>query len=120
VKRLIQTLSLFTSLSTLLCCALPALLVSLGMGAAMAGLVTAVPQLVWLSEHKNGLFLSGAFLLLAAGLLQWRAKRMSCPIDPGLNEACRETKGWSAPIYWLSVGIFGVGFFFAYIAPRFL
>ena len=44
--------SLFASSSTLICCALPALLVALGAGAALSSLVSAVPQLVVLSEHK--------------------------------------------------------------------
>ena len=38
-------LSLFTSTGTLICCALPALLVSIGAGAVMAGLIEAVPQI---------------------------------------------------------------------------
>ncbi|RZA06355.1 MAG: hypothetical protein EOP11_10575 [Proteobacteria bacterium] len=120
MKRLLSALSLFGSLSTLLCCAIPALLVSLGMGAAVAGLVTAVPQLVWLSEHKDGLFLACAICLGLAGFLRWRAENLSCPIEPALGEACRETRGWSGPLYWISVAIFGIGFFFAYIAPRIL
>jgi len=45
-NAIVQTLTLFGSLGTLLCCALPALLVSLGAGAVMASLVTNVPQLV--------------------------------------------------------------------------
>lgn len=40
--------------------ALPALLVMLGAGAALAGLVRVFPQIVWLTEHK-------ALLLLALG-----------------------------------------------------
>ena len=44
--------ALFTSVATLVCCVLPAVLVSIGAGAAVVGLVTAFPQLVWLSERK--------------------------------------------------------------------
>jgi hypothetical protein len=51
-KRL-SALSLFTSFSTLICCALPALLVALGAGAVLSTLVSHVPQLVWVSEHKQ-------------------------------------------------------------------
>jgi hypothetical protein len=39
-------LSLFASSSTLICCAIPALLVSLGAGAALASLVAVFPQIV--------------------------------------------------------------------------
>ncbi|WP_448584870.1 hypothetical protein [Thermaurantiacus sp.] len=45
-------LSPFASASTLLCCALPALLVTLGSGAAVAGLVSAAPWLVALGRWK--------------------------------------------------------------------
>ncbi len=118
MKRLLSALSLFGSLSTLLCCALPALFVSLGMGAAVAGMVTAVPQLVWLSERKGALFLGCGVMLAIAGALQWRARNEACPIDPKLAEACRETRGWSGVVYWISVAVFAVGVFFAYVAPR--
>ena len=43
----------FGSMSTLICCVLPSLLVSLGLGAVMAGLASNVPGLVWISEHKS-------------------------------------------------------------------
>jgi len=51
-SRLVDFLTLFTSASTLICCALPALLVAIGAGSVMAGLVSNVPQLIWLSKHK--------------------------------------------------------------------
>ena len=45
-------ISLFSSFATLTCCALPALLVSLGAGAVLAGLITNFPQLIFLSKYK--------------------------------------------------------------------
>jgi hypothetical protein len=57
-------LSLFTSLSTLLCCALPALLITLGLGAVMAGLVSNFPIIITLSKYKIWLFLVAGFYLL--------------------------------------------------------
>ena len=51
----LSLLTLFTSGGTLICCALPALLVSLGAGAVMASVVSSVPQIVWFSEHKLSL-----------------------------------------------------------------
>lgn len=99
MKRLLTFLSLFSSVSTLLCCALPALFVALGFGAAFAGLVGAVPQLIWLSENKLGLFVVGAILLLAGGFLQWRAKAAACPVDPQMGEACQTARDWSRPFF---------------------
>ncbi len=110
-------LSLFTSGSTLICCALPALLVSIGAGAAMAGLVTTFPQIVWLSEHKVPLFAIAALMLLAAGVMQWRASTLPCPADPALAAACNRARKWSVAVYTFSVVMFVTGFFFAFIAP---
>jgi copper chaperone CopZ len=48
--------ALLASSGTLVCCALPALFVAVGAGAALSSLVSTVPQLVWLSENKEPLF----------------------------------------------------------------
>ena len=110
-------LSLFTSGGTLICCALPALLVSLGAGAAMAGLVVAFPQIIWLSEHKVALFSVATVMLLLAGVMQWRARSLPCPVDPTLAAACARTRKFSLIVYLFSVGIFLIGAFFAFVAP---
>ena len=110
-------LSLFTSGGTLICCALPALLVSLGAGAAMAGLVGTFPQIVWLSEHKVALFLVATIMLAIAGAMQWRARSLPCPADPALAAACTRTRKFSFGVYVFSVLIFLVGAFFAFVAP---
>jgi hypothetical protein len=120
MKRIVAFLSLFTSLGTLLCCALPAAFVVLGMGAAFAGLVGAIPQIIWFSEHKVFLFSLGAVLLLSGGLLQWRARNAACPIDPALGEACAITRDWSRVTYFVALGLYLIGFIFAFIAPRFM
>jgi hypothetical protein len=112
-------LSLFTSGSTLICCALPALLVSIGAGAAMAGLVTTFPQIVWLSEHRVALFAIAGVMLLAAGVMQWRARSLPCPADPALAAACTRARKWSVAIYAFSLVMFVTGFFFAFLAPIF-
>jgi mannose/fructose/N-acetylgalactosamine-specific phosphotransferase system component IIC len=115
-------LSVFTSSSTLVCCALPALMVALGAGAALSGLVAAVPQLVWLSEHKGPLFAVAGGMLVAAGALQWRIRRAGaeCPPDPALAAACATTKDYSILIYGISVVIYAIGAFFAFAAQYFL
>ena len=110
-------LSLFTSGGTLICCALPALLVSLGAGAAMAGLVGAFPQIVWLSEHKVALFTVATVMLLLAGVMQWRARSLPCPVDPALAAACAHARKFSLIVYLFSLGIFLIGAFFAFVAP---
>jgi hypothetical protein len=112
-----NVLSLFTSLSTLICCALPALLVAIGAGAALAGLVSNVPQLIWISEHKVPVFGIAAAMLLLAGVLQWRARNAPCPADLQLAETCRRTRRNSLRVYLLSLAIFAIGAWFAFVAP---
>ena len=66
------TLSLFASTSTLLCCALPALLITVGAGAVMAGLTATLPGIMWLSANKGPLFIASGLLLTSPtkGLMQ--------------------------------------------------
>ena len=108
-------LALFTTMGTLVCCALPITLVALGMGATMAFLVSEVPFLVTLSQHKILVFtISGSLLALSSWLL-YRPGR-TCPIEPKLAELCIKTQTWNRRIYWFSVTLWGVGFFAAFLA----
>jgi hypothetical protein len=119
-EKTLALLSLFTSASTLVCCALPALLVTLGMGAALAGLVTAVPQLIWLSEHKTAVFGLAALLLLAGGWMQWNARNAPCPIDPAAAQSCMKLRRNGRIIYFVSLGLYLTGFAFAFVLPKIL
>ena len=114
-------LSVFTSGSTLVCCALPAMLVAVGAGAALSGLVSAVPQIVWLSEHKVPIFGAAGVMLAAAGWVQWKARRaMACPPDADLAAACATTQDLSVWVWVASVAIYLIGVFFAFGAPLLL
>ena len=110
-------ISLFASSSTLVCCAIPSLLVALGAGAVLSSLVTIVPQVVWLSEHKEGLFIFAGVMLSAGGLLQWRNRYAPCPIDPKLRDACLKTRKTSFTVYAVSVFFFATGGLFAFVLP---
>jgi hypothetical protein len=112
-----SVLSLFASSSTLICCALPALLVAIGAGAALSSLVSAVPQLVWLSEHKEALFSFAGLMLAASGTLQWRNRTAPCPLDPALRRSCLRTRKAAARMWGVSVAIYAVGTWFAFIQP---
>lgn len=114
------TLALFASVGTLFCCAIPALLVTLGMGAVVAGLVSAAPWLATLSAHKGWLFAAAGGLLLLAGGLRWAGRNAPCPADPKLARACARLRAWGEAVYWTAVVAFGVGVFFAYVAPKLL
>lgn len=113
-------LALATSSGTLLCCTLPALLVSIGAGAALSSLVATVPQLVVLSEYKGWVFGAAALMLALAGAVQWRNRSAPCPIDPGLRDQCLRTRRWSRRVYAVSVALFALGLLFAYVLPALL
>lgn len=107
--------SLFTSMSTLICCALPALLVSLGLGATMVGLVSTFPQLIWLSEHKWLVFGLSAVMLSLSAFMQYRARFLPCPIDPDAARACTRARKVSSRITIFSIVVWVIGFTFAVI-----
>ena len=114
------TLALFTSVSTLICCALPALLVSVGMGAVMAGLIDAVPGITWMGANKPIVFAVAALVLTISGALQWRARNLPCPIDPVKARACMRLRKISWILWWAAVSAFVIGGFFAFFAADLL
>jgi hypothetical protein len=109
--------SLFASSSTLVCCAIPALLVALGAGAALSSLVSIFPQVVWLSEHKEALFGFAGLMMIGSGALQWRSRSAPCPIDPALRYACLKTRKTASVLYSVSVVIYLIGGWFAFVQP---
>ena len=112
-------LSLFTSLGTLVCCALPSLLVLIGLGATVASTLSAAPWLVALSRHKAWTF-AVAGVLIAGNLayVYWlaprlRARALGCPIDD--PAACQVASRFSRGVLWLSAALYGIGLFAAYL-----
>lgn len=109
--------SLFTSVGTLLCCALPSLLVLAGLGASVASTLSAVPWLVALSRHKQWTFaISGTLIALSFVNMyylapRWRAKACA-PENPA---ACDDASRVSRVLLWVSAAVYGVGFFVAYV-----
>ena len=110
-------MSLFTSTGTLICCALPALLVAVGAGAALSTLISVVPGLVWVSEYKEAVFVSAGVMLAISGWLQWRARFAPCPMDPLQRDACLRSRKASQRVFATSVVIYAVGGWFAFVQP---
>ena len=100
-------------MSTLICCALPALLVSIGLGATMVGLVTTFPQLIWLSENKLLVFSSSFIMFSISVLMQYRARFLPCPIDPDEARACTSARLWSKRVTVFSIVVWTIGAAFA-------
>ena len=117
MKKIFSVLALMGSATTLLCCFLPVLLVSLGFGAAFAGLIGTFPQITLFSEHKGAVFLIGAILLTAAGIARLRSRSIACPIDPKLAEGCSTAKTWSDKFLLIAIIFYSLGFLFAFVLP---
>jgi hypothetical protein len=112
-------LSLFTSLGTLLCCALPSLLVLFGLGATVASVLVEVPWLVALSHHKNwaflvaGVLISGNFVYVYALAPRLQAQSRAC--DPNDPSACQVASRFSRIVLWCSAVLYLIGCFSAYL-----
>jgi hypothetical protein len=105
--------SLLGSLTTLVCCVLPAVLVTLGAGATLVGLLRAFPQLVWLSIHKEWVFAVAGLLLAIGGIALLRARHLPCPVDPDAARACKQLRRASAAIYAFALLLFSMAVAFA-------
>jgi len=92
--------------------------VALGMGAVVAGLVSAVPQITWLSEHKPFVFGGSGALIALSAWLQWRARNAPCPTDPVAARACARLRTVSTWILAIAVLAWSVGAFFAFFAAK--
>ena len=109
--------ALLASSATLVCCVLPAVLVSLGAGAALVGLVSAVPQLIWLSEHKALVFGVAGAMVLVSGAVLWSARRLPCPTDPQLARSCMRLRALSNRLWTVAAITYVVGALFAFLLP---
>ena len=111
-------LALFSSFGTLLCCALPSLLVLFGFGATVAATLTDLPWLVALSRHKNvtfivaGLLIAGNFVYVYA--LVPRLKRRGAACDPAEPNTCEPVSRLSRAVLWISALLYMAGAFTAY------
>ncbi len=112
-------LLLFTTSGTLICCAIPILLVSLGLGATVATMASSAPWLITLSQYKGWMFLISGLLIALAIWAVYRPGR-SCPTDPVLAAACERADMWNRRFIKFSSGMWVVGFIAAYVMPLFL
>jgi len=116
-SAMLSYFSLFTSVSTLLCCALPSLLVLFGLGASVASMLAFTPWLVALSRHKVWAFsISGTLIGLSFVNVYYFVPRLKgsdvCDIDDGSSR--RDANRVSKVLLWVSAGMYAVGFFVAY------
>lgn len=110
-----STFALLASSGTLVCCALPIILVSVGLGSVLVALNVELTFLNSLAKYKIWIFLfSGGLLLISAWQLY--AVRNLCPADPKLAASCKRIKKWSARLFISAALLWVIGFIAAYIA----
>lgn len=107
-------LTLVAASGTLVCCTIPILLVTLGFSGAVIALTANVPFLVTLTHYKLTVFALSFALLALSGWLLYRPGR-ACPTDPELARLCGRLQVWNRRVYWFSVVVWLVGFFFAFL-----
>ncbi len=100
--------ALFASLTTLFCCALPALLVLLGFGlTTVLTFFTAIPGWESFGVYEMWYFaLSGGLLAVGFYLVYFRQTSQGevCEVPVGSNEsACSTVTRWNRRILWLSL-----------------
>jgi hypothetical protein len=79
-NKLADYLSLFAGSGTIICCALPALLVSIGAGATLGSLISTFPQLVIISIYKIQIFFGAFIVLVVTGILKYKTINLPCPL----------------------------------------
>ena len=115
---LLNYFSLFSSFSTLICCALPSVLVLLGMGTTVASLLSAAPWLVSLSRHKIWTFSIAGVLIAMSFVMTYLVAphlRQGEVCDADDPTTCGEVSKVSRVILWGSAIIWSCGFFVAYL-----
>lgn len=113
-QKSVTFFTLFSTTGTLICCALPIILVSLGMGATVVAMTSTFPFLVTLTHYKIWVFAFSGLMLLVSGWLMFRSSR-SCPADQELARACNTTHKWNKRIYWSSLVVWVIGFTASYL-----
>jgi len=112
-EKIISFFALFGSTSTLVCCALPAVLAAVAGGAAVTTMLSAFPWLVPLSRQKEWIFLIAGVLIAFNAVLVFRPSgKIACSITGG--KGCDVAGEFQKFMLWASIAIYSVGAFVAY------
>lgn len=103
--------SILTAVAASACCIGPLILLSLGIGGAWVGALTALePYRPW--------FLGIAIaLIIIAGVQIWRRRRAACPVD----SLCADPRGsrFYLMFFWIAVILIAIAAFSPVLAPLF-
>lgn len=116
-KPILLFTGLIASISTLFCCALPIILVSLGLGSIMAALFSHLPWLAWISEHAAYFFILTSILLGVSGYMLFY-QPLVCAIEG--QEKCQSKQTYAQIIWLITLIILIIGFVFKYILIYFI
>lgn len=118
-SALLSYFSLFSSVGTLLCCALPSVLVLAGLGASVASTLSALPWLVTLSRYKPWTFgVSGMLIAASFANLYYVAPRLrlrGAACTPESPKGCEVASRFSKIVLWASAALYVMGFFVAFL-----
>ena len=110
-------LILFASTTTLICCALPIMFVSIGMGSLVAAVYGEhLPWLRWFGMNEHITFGATAALLLGGAWALFRPGR-TCPADPELGRLCAQADKWNKRFLALGALVWCVGAFATFVLP---
>ena len=115
-ELVVSFITLFASLSTVVCCALPITLVAVGMGASLAGFLSFFPSFIVISKYKNEVFILAASLLIFSFYVYWTGRKNSCPADQRQARLCSKLRFINKIFLFASLILYVTGFFFAFIA----
>ena len=105
--------ALFASLTTLFCCALPALLVLLGFGlTSVLTFFTAIPGWENFGVYEMWYFAATGGLLAAGfyrAFFRQTSRNQNCEVSEGGTEsACSTATRWNRKILWLSLSLYSL------------
>ena len=110
----LSTLAPVVVLGTLICCALPIVLVALGAGSVMASLVSAAPWLVALSRNKEWVFLVAGGLLAVDYWILYQSTSGACQ-PGGVCHVSHPFGRWMRRVFWGSCVLFAAALGAAYL-----
>jgi hypothetical protein len=113
--KLFSELTAIASISTLICCALPAFLVFMGAGSLLSVFISFFPQFPMISQYKIEIFTISLIIILFAGVGQMYAKTLSCPTDKDQSLSCSKIRKRSFQLFIASIILYITGFYFAFL-----
>jgi len=113
--KLFSELTAIASISTLICCALPAFLVLMGAGSVLSVFISFFPQFPMISQYKIEIFTISLIIILFAGVGQMYAKTLPCPTGKDQSLSCSKIRKRSFQLFIASIILYITGFYFAFL-----